>query len=80
VLADPAALSDAKSRLAHTRIEAEVAHQFLRLAEAVDIPDRRNDPGGYDGVDAGDRLKPTDLRFVDRVPGDITIKVCQILG
>lgn len=33
MFADPAILRQAKTGLAHTRIEAEVAHQPLRLAE-----------------------------------------------
>ncbi|ESY30770.1 hypothetical protein X747_31995 [Mesorhizobium sp. LNJC384A00] len=80
MLADPAILGDAKTGLPDARIEAEVAHQLLRFAEPVDIPDRRNDPGGHDGIDAGDRLKPTDPGIVNRIPGDITIKVYQILS
>ncbi|ESY64127.1 hypothetical protein X743_31995 [Mesorhizobium sp. LNHC252B00] len=43
MFADPAILRQAKTGLAHTRIEAEVAHQLLRFAEAVDIADG----GGY---------------------------------
>lgn len=77
---DTSVLSDAKTGLTHTRIEAEVAHQLLRLAETADVADRRDDAGGNDGIDTGDRRPPTDLRIVNRFAGDVAIKVGKILG
>lgn len=68
MFADPAILGDAKTGLAHTRIEAEVAHQLLWFAEPPDVPVGGDDTARDDGVDAGDRLKPRDLHITNRFP------------
>src|SRR5580704_19497707 len=58
---DPAMVSGTWSRLPDARIETEITHQLLRLAEAVDVADRRDDGERHDHVDAGDRLQPRDV-------------------
>src|SRR5580700_9366238 len=40
LLRDPAVIRGPRTRLAHTRVEAKVAHQLLRLLEASHVADR----------------------------------------
>src|ERR1700690_1620315 len=44
LLRDPVVIRGPRTRLAHTRVEAKVAHQLLRLLEASHVAYR-----GYDG-------------------------------
>ena len=50
-LADAAMVGGAETRLAHARVQSEIAHQLLRAGEAADVADRRHQPGGYREID-----------------------------
>jgi hypothetical protein len=52
-LADAAMLRQSKTRLAHPRIEPDIAHELLRRGETADVANRRDEACGHDDVDAG---------------------------
>jgi len=52
-LADAAMLRQTKTRLAHPRIEPDIAHELLRRGETADLANRRDEACGHDDVDAG---------------------------
>jgi hypothetical protein len=61
LLGDPAMVSGTRSRLPDARIETEITHELLRIAEAVDVADPCDDGERHDHVDAGDRHQPRDV-------------------
>ena len=79
-LADAAVLGSAEPRLAHPRVQAEIAHQLLRAGEAADVADRRHEPGGYREIDAGDRDQALDRCIVERALGDLLVKHAEVLA
>ena len=54
LLRDPAMISRSRAGLPYAWVEAEVAHQLLRLLEASRVADRRHDGEPYDHVDSRD--------------------------
>ena len=54
LLGDPAVIRGPRTRLAHTRVEAKVAHQLLRLLEASHVADRRHNGERHHHVDPWD--------------------------
>jgi hypothetical protein len=63
------------TRLAHPGIETQVADELACRGEALDVADHRDQGGGADQVDAGDRHQPADLRRVQGVAGDGLLEV-----
>src|ERR1044071_10177039 len=61
-LADATMMSRAEARLAYTRIEPDIAHEFLRRGEAADVAYGRDQPRRDRHVDASDRDQPVDGR------------------
>ena len=80
MLADPAVLRQSKPRLSNARIEPEVTDQLLRLLEAGNIADRRNDAARHDRIDACNRQQPLHAGIIHRVFGDVGIQTGEILG
>ena len=66
-LADAAMLGQTKTRLAHPRIEPDIAHELLRRGEAADVADRGDEACGHDDVDAGDGQQALDGRVLDQI-------------
>jgi hypothetical protein len=54
LLGDPAVIRGPRTRLAHTRVEAKVAHQLLRLLEASHVTDCGHDGERHHHVDPRD--------------------------
>ena len=79
-LADPPMVSGAEPRLAHTRIEAEVAHQLLRAREAGDVADRRHQSHRDREIDAGDRHQPLDRRIVQHTLRNLAVEEVEVLA
>ena len=55
-----AMLRQTKTRLAHPRIEPDIAHEFLRRGEASDVANRGDKACRHDDVDAGDGQEAPD--------------------
>jgi hypothetical protein len=53
-LARPAMVGGPQTGLAHTRVQPEIAHQFLRRFEPLDAADRGHQPGCDNQIDTGD--------------------------
>jgi hypothetical protein len=51
-LADATVMGGSQSRLAHPRVQPEIADQLLRAVEPADVADRRHDAGGDDQIHA----------------------------
>jgi len=66
-LADAAMLRQTKTRLAHPRIEPDIAHELLRRGETADVANRRDEACGHDDVDAGDSQEALDGRIRRRL-------------
>ena len=61
LLGDPTMVRGTWPRLADARIETEITHELLGLAEAVDVADRCDDGERHDHVEAWDRHQPGDV-------------------
>jgi transposase len=79
-LADPAMMGGTETRLAHPRIEAEVAHRLLGGLEPADIADRPHQPSSDSQVDACDRHQPPDCGILDHTLRDLAIKSGEVFG
>src|SRR5690349_20777303 len=79
-LADAPMVSDAQARLAHTRIEPEVAHELPGMVEPVDVADGGHDAGRHRQIDAGDRYEPLDSAVVQSALGDLAIENGKVLA
>lgn len=79
-LADPAMVGGSQTGLAHTRVQPEVAHQFLRRLEPVDAADRRHQPGCNSQIDTGDGQQPPDRFILQRVLGDVAVEHGKVLS
>lgn len=64
----------------HTRIEAEIADQFLRALEARKVADRRLQPGCHHQVDVGNGEQAPDGRIVQRGLGNLPVEDRQVFG
>src|SRR5262249_26958317 len=62
-LADTTMLSQAEAGLPYPRVQPDIADQFLRAGKATDIADCRDETGGDDEIDTGDRKQPLDRRI-----------------
>jgi len=72
LLRDPTMVRWTWSRLPGARIETEITHKLLRLAEPVDVADRCDDGKRHHHVDAGDRHQPRDVLVRES-------RVCQVV-
>jgi hypothetical protein len=77
---DAAMLGQTKTRLAHPRIEPDIAHELLRRGEAAAVADRGDEACGHDDVDAGDGQEALDGRVLDHLLGDLAVEKLDILG
>jgi hypothetical protein len=64
--ADAPVLRRLKARLIDRWIQPEVADEFFRGRKTADLADRGDQAEGDQGIDAGDRHQPCDLRLGQR--------------
>ena len=79
-LADAAMLRQTKTRLAHPRIEPDIAHELLRRGETADVANRHDEACRHDDVDAGDSKEALDGRILNHLLGDLAVEKLDILG
>ena len=77
-LADAAMTGRTQARLADTRVQPEVAHEFSRMAEPVDVADRRHEAGCDRQLDPGDGHQPLHRAVVECSLGDLPIEDGEI--
>jgi len=70
LLGDPAVAGGAAAGLAHARVQTQIADEFARIAEAVNVADRGHKAGGHDHVDPGHGHQPADLDRGQRLASD----------
>ena len=73
-------LRQPKARLAHPRIEPDIADKLLRRAKAADVADRRDETCGYDDVDASNGQEAFDGRIFDHFLGDFAVEKLEVFG
>ena len=79
-LTDPAMMGRTKPRLAHPRVQPEVAHQFLRRAEPIDAANRRHQPGCHRQINSGDGQQPLGRLIFQSVLGDVAVEDGKVLS
>jgi len=76
----PAVIGGGRARLAHARVEAEVADELLRSVEAPHLANRGHDGKRHDHVDAGDRHQPLDRFVRQRRTSQIALDDLEVVG
>jgi hypothetical protein len=67
-------------RLTHTRVEPQIADQFLRSLKALDIANSRLESKRHNHVDAGDRHQPFDALIGQSRAGKVPLDRLQVLA
>ncbi len=78
LLGDAAMLGGLQPRLAHLRIQPEVAHQLLGGSEPGDVADRGDDPDSDGEVDSRDGHEAPGRRVIQDGPGQAAVQFGQI--
>ena len=73
-------LGEAQPGLPDTRVEAEMADQLLRAGAALDVADRRHQPGRHGDIHACDREQPPHGRIIDDDHVDVAVEHGKILA
>src|SRR6266540_7116348 len=73
LLGDPPVPGRLGARLAHARVEAEIADQVTRGREATDLTDRGDQRRGGDEVHPGQSQQPPHLPRGEHLPGERTL-------
>jgi len=79
-LADPTMPSQAETGLPHPRVQPDIADQLLRAGKAAHIADCRDETGGDDRIDTGDREQPLDRRIIASCLCDLRVENPEILA
>jgi hypothetical protein len=80
VLGDPSVHGGTSSRLAHARVEPEVADQLGGRSEAAEVADCGHNRERDGHVDAGDRHQPLHFLAPDRDARELSLDQLQLLS
>ena len=73
-------LSQTEAGLPHPRVQPDIADQLLRAGKAAHIADCRDETGGDDEINTGDREQPLDRRISASCLCDLGVENPEILA